>query len=204
MTFKGFTNDDFKAMQLPGLDNRMEAIRQNIQPKFQTLGDELTSFLEKELAVPMYLHIAKHARRSVNPPDSTWLAIGHDKRGYKKHPHFQVGLYDEYLFVWLAFIYENEERTFIADNYLKSEADFLALPADFSISPDHTERKTFPLEQAALEKTLHRFRDVKKGEFLIGKIYQPTDKKIHSGSACTEEIKSVLTKLLPFYKDASQ
>ncbi|STY43700.1 Uncharacterized protein conserved in bacteria [Listeria grayi] len=44
MTFKGFTNDDFKAMQLPGLDNRMEAIRQNIQPKFQTLGDELTSF----------------------------------------------------------------------------------------------------------------------------------------------------------------
>lgn len=202
MTFNGFKTNDFKIMQLPGLDNRMQAIRSTIQPKFQALGDILTPFLAEELDIPMYLHIAKHARRSVNPPDSTWLAIGHDKRGYKKHPHFQIGLYDEYLFVWLAFIYENEERTFIADNYLKSEEQLLALPADFAISPDHTARQTYPLEKAALEKTLRRFRDVKKGEFLLGKIYKPNDTIIHSGSSCTAEIKSVLTALLPFYKEA--
>src|SRR5699024_11327687 len=61
----------------------------------------------------MHLHIAKHARRTVNPPNDTWMAIAGNKRGYKKHPHFQVGLWDDHLFIWLAYIYElprSEER----------------------------------------------------------------------------------------------
>jgi len=36
--------------------------------------------------------VAKHARRTVNPPDDTWVAFGPDQRGYKKHPHFKVAV----------------------------------------------------------------------------------------------------------------
>jgi uncharacterized protein YktB (UPF0637 family) len=36
--------------------------------------------------------VAKHARRTVNPPDDTWVAFGPDLRGYKKHCHFKVAV----------------------------------------------------------------------------------------------------------------
>ena len=36
--------------------------------------------------------MAKHARRTVNPPDDTWVAFGPDRRGYKKHCHFKVAV----------------------------------------------------------------------------------------------------------------
>src|SRR5207253_2263610 len=35
---------------------------------------------------------AKHARRTVNPPDDTWVAFAPDRRGYKKHCHFKVAV----------------------------------------------------------------------------------------------------------------
>ena len=36
-----------------------------------------------------YPHVAKHARRSVNPPKDTWVAFATSKRGYKMLPHFK-------------------------------------------------------------------------------------------------------------------
>lgn len=83
MTFKGFSKKDFKTMQIPGLEARMTGIQNDIQPKFRAVGEELTTYLSAKLGDEMFLHIARHQRRSVNPPDSTWLAICHDKRGYK-------------------------------------------------------------------------------------------------------------------------
>ena len=41
---------------------------------------------------PAFAHVAKHARRTVNPPDDTWVAFALDKRGYKKHCHFKVAV----------------------------------------------------------------------------------------------------------------
>lgn len=106
MRFTGFTDSDFETFQIEGLEERMEAIEDRIRPKFRTIGQELTDELSARLGSEMFLHIAKHARRTVNPPQDTWLAIAANKRGYKKHPHFQVGLFDDFVFVWLAFIYE--------------------------------------------------------------------------------------------------
>jgi hypothetical protein len=34
------------------------------------------------------------------------LAFANSKRGYKKLPHFQIGLWDTHMFVWFAIIYE--------------------------------------------------------------------------------------------------
>jgi uncharacterized protein YktB (UPF0637 family) len=40
----------------------------------------------------IFVHVARHARRTVNPPDDTWAALGTDKRGYKKDVHFKVAV----------------------------------------------------------------------------------------------------------------
>ncbi|RCO06314.1 DUF1054 family protein, partial [Bacilli bacterium] len=94
MSLQGFNKEDFETFHIDGLDSRMEAIQNRIQPKFQLIGSQLVDVLSAELGNEMFLHIAKHARRTVNPPQDTWLAIGNNKRGYKKHPHFQLGLFD--------------------------------------------------------------------------------------------------------------
>ena len=41
---------------------------------------------------PVYVHVAKHARRTVNPPPETWAAFSHEARGYKKTPHFALAV----------------------------------------------------------------------------------------------------------------
>ncbi|AIS59486.1 YktB family protein [Listeria ivanovii] len=204
MTFKGFTKKDFKTMQIPGLEARMAGIQHDIQPKFKAVGEVLTTYLSAELGEEMFLHIARHQRRSVNPPESTWLAICHDKRGYKKHPHFQVGLFDNYLFIWLAFIYENEQSTKIANRFLKETKLFAHLPDSFAISPDHTAEKTYPVHNGELVPILERFRDVKKGEFLVGKIFLPDEDILTPGKTFLKEAESVLDELIPFYKASLQ
>ncbi len=197
---QGFTAKDFKIMNIEGLTARMEGIQTEIQPKFQALGQTLTDYLSLKLGDEMHLHIARHARRSVNPPESTWFAISSDKRGYKKHPHFQVGLYDDYLFVWLAFIYENQNRINITSQFLNNLALFKKLPQDYVLSKDHTVKKTYPLHSSELEQALMRFKDIKKGEFLVGKKFSATDQLLANGTELERQIKVVFASLLPLYK----
>lgn len=68
----------------------MHAIRQRIQPRLQAIGEFLTPVLSELVDQPVYAHVARHARRTVNPPDDTWVAFGPDRRGYKKDVHFRV------------------------------------------------------------------------------------------------------------------
>src|SRR5690625_6876523 len=104
MSFNGFTSEDFKTFQIDGLSERMSAIQERIQPKFKEIGTHLTEDLSAMVGSEMYLHIAKHARRTVNPPNDTWLAIAGNKRGYKKYLHFQFGICYDIVFIWIAFI----------------------------------------------------------------------------------------------------
>src|SRR5690554_3596806 len=138
MEFKGFSKSDFDTFHIEGLDGRMKAIQGRIQPKFRIVGEELCSNLAMILGNEMYLHIAQHARRTVNPPNDTWLAIANNKRGYKQHPHFQVGLFDDHVFIWLAFIYELPNKKAIADQFLKHLNKVnRTIPSRYVISLDH-------------------------------------------------------------------
>src|SRR5699024_10240460 len=148
------------------------------------------------------LHIAKHARRTVNPPNDTWLAIAGNKRGYKKHPHFQVGLWDDRLFIWLAFIYELPHKTEIAKTFIDNESMLTNLPKDYYISLDHMQKHGETIETIDLDKALTRFRDIKKGEFLIGKYIFSDDPILKDGDALYKEIKNVFETLIPLYKQA--
>ena len=92
MAFPGFTSSDFKIFDLTGFQPRMAAIRAQIRPKLEALGADLLPDLSRITGGETFGHVAKHARRTVNPPDDTWVAFGPDKRGYKKHCHFKVAI----------------------------------------------------------------------------------------------------------------
>ena len=203
MNITGFNKTDFDTFHIDGLDRRMEAIQTRIQPKFQVIGQELVDHLSSNLGNEVYLHIAKHARRTVNPPKDTWLAISNNKRGYKKHPHFQLGLFDDHLFIWLACIYELDNKSDIAKSFLTNFTQLKKLPSDFVVSLDHMKKDSFSLN--TLEKLhVERFRDVKKGEFLIGRHLTPNDPIISDGGKLVELVKNTYDSLIPFYQMALQ
>jgi uncharacterized protein YktB (UPF0637 family) len=201
MNFEGFTEEDFETFTINGLENRMEAIRENIQPKFNELGQALTDDLSIILQNEMHLHIAKHLRRTINPPKDTWLAIAANKRGYKQHPHFQVGLFDDHLFIWLAFIYELPNKENIAKNFLNNINMITnGVPGNYYVSLDHTKKDAKPLNEIDLKASLERFRDVKKAEFLIGRQVKANNPLVHDGENLYKYIQETFKTLVPLYK----
>ncbi len=204
MQFKGFTQHDFDTFNIDGLDARMQAIQDRIQPKFKAIGETLSDDLAILAGNEMFLHIAKHARRTVNPPKDTWLAISHDKRGYKKHAHFQVGVFDDHVFLWLAFIYELPNKTEIAKKFLNHMDTIKStIPDDYVISLDHMKKDSISMEslgEQGLEKALVRFRDIKKVEFLIGRRIMSHDPTLTNGNEFLGIAKNTFETLMPLYK----
>lgn len=202
--FFGFNENDFQTFTIEGLEERMAAIKERIQPKFREIGAVLTDDLAAITGNEMYLHIAKHARRTVNPPKDTWLAICHDKRGYKKHPHFQVGLFDDHVFIWLAFIYEAPNKKQIAQSFLDNlETVSKTIPNNYVISLDHTKKEASSvgeLNTSELEKMLVRFRDIKSAEFLVGIHFSANDPILSDGNKFLSLTKETMETLVPLYK----
>src|SRR5262249_14386016 len=92
MPSAAFGAADFKVFEVKGFAPRMSEIRARIRPKLETLGQRLLPEVSRAIGAEAFVHVAKHARRMVNPPDDTWVAFGPDKRGYKKHCHFKVAV----------------------------------------------------------------------------------------------------------------
>ncbi len=105
-----WTNQDFDVFKIDGLEQRMEALTLNIRPKFHGLGEMFSNYLSINLGEEFFPHVAKHARRTVNPPKDSWVAFSPYKRGYKSLPHFQIGLWHNYLFIIVAIIYEAPQK----------------------------------------------------------------------------------------------
>jgi uncharacterized protein YktB (UPF0637 family) len=87
-----FGSADFKVFDVKGFQPRMGQIRARIRPKLETLGKSLAPAVARSVGGDTYAHVAKHARRTVNPPDDTWVAFAPDQHGYKKHCHFKVAI----------------------------------------------------------------------------------------------------------------
>ncbi|WP_103107730.1 YktB family protein [Brevibacillus reuszeri] len=200
--FRGFTQEDFDVFTIEGLDQRMDAIKSIIRPKLEALGQHFAPLLSVSCENEMFYHVAKHARRTVNPPVDTWVAWAADKRGYKKHPHFQIGLWGTHLFVWYAVIYEAPAKADISHAMKKQLDNILALvPNHFHWSPDHTQPASTSQQELGKEgvlKLVNRLGDVKKAELLCGITIDSSDPILTNGDALLtqlEETFSVLTKL---------
>jgi uncharacterized protein YktB (UPF0637 family) len=84
--------EDFGVFDVEGFEERMALIRRLIQPKLESLGLDLLPLLERETGTEWYHHVARHLRRSVNPPSDTWVAFNRLARGYKATVHLSTGL----------------------------------------------------------------------------------------------------------------
>src|SRR5947209_16005401 len=92
MPSAGFGPGDFKRVDAKAFQRRMAEIRSRVRPKLEALGKSLAPALSRSLGGEVFAHVARHARRTVNPPDDTWVAFSPDARGYKKHCHFKVAV----------------------------------------------------------------------------------------------------------------
>jgi len=92
MPSAAFRAADFTVFDVKGFQARMTAIRGRLRPKLEALGHSLAPAVGRSVPGDVFAHVARHARRTVNPPDDTWVAFGPDPRGYKKHCHFKVAV----------------------------------------------------------------------------------------------------------------
>ena len=87
-----FSPDDLAVFTIPEFSARMEAVRGQIHPKLSELGAELSEPLSAQAGEPLHPHVAKHARRTKNPPEDTWVAFGPNSRGYKAYPYLGIAV----------------------------------------------------------------------------------------------------------------
>ncbi len=92
MPSAAFVAGDFRVFDVKGFKPRMSEIRGRVRPKLEALGHSLAPAVGRSIGAEVFAHVAKHARRTVNPPDDTWVAFSPDARGYKKHCHFKVAV----------------------------------------------------------------------------------------------------------------
>lgn len=194
-----WTTEDFEVFTIEGLENRMEALQTRIQPKFHALGRHFADRLSAEGMDEFFPHVAKHARRTVNPPSDSWVAVAPSKRGYKALPHFQIGLWESHLFIIVAVIYENPDKKGIAERLMAHEKEVFALPSDYIISGDHMKPDVEDITEEGLNHLLTRLQDVKKAEFLVGRHVTKKDAAAMSEEEFYQFAEETFDQLLPIY-----
>lgn len=195
-----FTEKSFAVFDVEGLDGRMAAIRKEIQPTFQQLDEVFQQVLEPLLGEELFIHIAQHRRRTTYPPENTWSALSRQKRGYKMEPHFQLGIWPDYVFMWLSCIDQPKNEQAIAQALLDNQQVIAGLSPDFVLSGDHTQPKVEKLSPENTERLLKRFRDVKKGEFQIGRIIKKEDPIWKDPEAAQAFMVETYEQLVPIYQ----
>ncbi|NBD22726.1 YktB family protein [Paenibacillus glycinis] len=202
--FAGFAPDDFDVFAVPGLEPRMDALISRIRPKLNELGEQLSPFLTELCGEPMFPHVAKHARRTINPPNDTWVAFAPGKRGYKMFPHFQIGLFGSHLFAQFAIIYESDNKTVFAEHALRQLDEIERnIPGHYLWSGNHmvpggdTQEE---LGRDGLAKLLERLRTVKASEALCGIVIDRQDPILRDGEAFVAKVKETFRTVLPLYK----
>lgn len=206
MNFTGFTKEDFDVFLIDGLDSRMEAIKEKIRPKLEGLGQYFSPTLTALTGDEMFVHVAKHARRTVNPPKDTWVAFANNPRGYKMLPHFQIGLWNTHLFIWFAVIYEAPQKQDIGARFAKKiNKIYKEIPKDFVWSVDHTKPDTIQHGQLSRDELLtcfKRLETVKKAELLCGYTLGQDEAIALGAEGLVEKINSIFTTVAPLYKIA--
>lgn len=206
MEFNGFTNEDFDVFQIDGLEARMDALKETVRPKLETLGQYFAPVLSSLTGDEMFVHVAKHARRTINPPKDTWVAFANNPRGYKMLPHFQIGLWNTHLFIWFAVIYEAPQKQEIANRLIKNlNKVYRDIPNDYAWSLDHTKAESYKHGELSKEQLLahfERLKNVKKAEILCGFELNRDDVIRLGADGLINQIDEVFSKLAPLYKMA--
>ncbi|MCG3172243.1 MAG: hypothetical protein GMKNLPBB_00389 [Myxococcota bacterium] len=196
----GFANEDFALFRIPGFEERMEAIAGRIRPRLVEIGEELQAEMLKHLGVHVFPHVAKHARRTVNPPDETWVAFGPSKKAYKKFGYMALVISEGGIHTRVVVKDENEDRLAIASAIRKKAKQLPELYHDLEFRDyDGWDYRGLPkvVEPNAQFWVAKADRlDTKLGVLDVGTGWPIEEAR----SFRTEEILSAFEALLPLYK----
>lgn len=204
MEFTGFHHEDFDVFQIDGFEERMNALKTIIRPKLEKLGSHFAPALTVLTGEEMFPHVAKHARRTVNPPNDTWVAFSTNSRGYKMLPHLQIGLWQTHIFIWFAIIYETKNKTEMG-KILEANLDKIYAETDESFvwSQDHTKPEAIKHSQLTkedLNALFQRLQTVKKAEILCG-YHIPREEAVSmTPEQFLKKAETVLEQLIKLYK----
>ena len=182
MPSTAFYAADFKVFDEPGFKSRMSGIRERLRPKLDAIGHSLTQGVGRATGGDVFAHVAKHARRTVNPPDDTWVAFGPNARGYKKHCHFKVAVSRHAVRFLFEIGPEHEDKTRWAAAWKKSAprlAPVLRRVKGLAwFKNEHDEEPASPLADLSIDQLaelgdeLTRTRD---GQLVLGRMIQATE-----------------------------
>lgn len=193
-----FKDTDFNVFDDPTLDGRMDKIRSIIDPTFEEFAAAALPILLAD-GQEWYAHVAKHIMRKTNPVDNTWVAFAPNKRGYKMMPHFEMGMWADHIYLYVA-VEENMKPKQTAEIVPKLQAVaplVTGLSNEFSISQQHMINANVPLEEYAA--TLERFEKVKSAEVLVGVRIDRGDARFGT-EKLQEDLLVALKALLPIYE----
>lgn len=207
MPSAAFTAADFKVFDLSGFQERMTEIRTRIRPKLEALGRGLTPPIGRTVGEHAFAHVARHARRTVNPPDDTWVAFGPDPRGYKKHAHFKVAVSRHclrFLFeigpehankrAWAAAWKRNAPRF---GPVLRGVRDLAWFRNEHDEDPSEVLRELPPDGLTRLGDELTRTRD---GQIVLGRRVEAEDVARWTEAQCREAALAAFRALAPLYR----
>ncbi|WP_363472316.1 DUF1054 family protein [Companilactobacillus musae] len=173
-----FDKNDFKVFEDMTLSGRLGLIKANLDPKFEIFGSDLQKRLEEEYQQQFFMKIAKHQRRTKNPPPDTWLAINQDKKGYKKTPHLEFGLWPDCYFITFSLLADIRQRP---DYYpILEQYQSQIIAEGWGVSNDHTSNVLRPATD--FEQVIQHYQKVKSSDLVISYELHKDESIVNSGN----------------------
>lgn len=194
-----FDKKDLAVFDLQEFQERMPAIRNRIRPKLEALGEELGPLLMRQFKAEFFAHTAKHMRRTVNPPDETWVAFGPQSRGYKAYVYGAFCIGKAGAQVRVVMKDESPLRAALGKNILKNQSFFEKHAKDWKGLSDYLKRDAQYRPQTItdigefIDYAGNRLTTLKSALFDVGFVVDPFSPKL------AQEVLKSFEKLYPFY-----
>lgn len=193
-----FTKKDLEIFEVPGFADRMQLIADTVHPKLAKLGELLQPQLSRLVFHQLYPQTAQHLRRTVNPPEETWVAFSPDNAGYKSNVHFSLCVGGIGVQARVAAKQECKDRKVFGQNLIRNVDKLKDLKgskemADYSRRDAEGKPATITEWGSFLTDSGKRLKEVQAAAFDIG-INLPL-----SGDLSSHAIQA-FSKLVPFYQ----
>lgn len=209
MARPSFAAGDFRVFEIPGFAGRMQAIASHVRPKLTALGESLVPGIERTVGAQVFAHVAKHARRTVNPPDDTWVAFGSDHRGYKKHAHFKVAVSKNCVRYLFEVGPEHEDKRGWARRWERRPADLIAIVKRGQnigwFKDEHDEDPAMPAKQvtpAEIRMMLGELTRRRDGQLVLGRRLSRAEVTGMTPEALQKAALAVFRVLVPLYQSS--
>ncbi len=194
-----FAAQDFAVFEVDGFAARMPLLRAQITPKLMVLGEALTKPLAEIVGEPLFPHVARHLRRTVNAPEETWVAFAREKRAYKPYVHLRVAVSAKGLRVTVFCEDYADDKALFAKN-LAARAESLA-----ALCADHSEIVAYDIkDNDRSSKSIRAFAQnvnrIKSQHAVFGIPFEKKCPELASADALVPAILSAAKTLLPLYE----